>query len=171
MFRCRSCLDSTNKVASTQKQHPYTQLPLLSLLFRPLPVLSHSPRQRSIQSGLRSRPIPNEQLFTIQLTLIYYHHQHYYRGPPHQRPHQGQLPHGMKIWFWCFPLQQQTTKMAAFKLDIRFRSCYLPMETTLADASTSSSKLSYSSALQCECVCLRAQWSEIIMRLLPHVCP
>lgn len=103
-------------------------------------LLSHSPRLGSIQSGSCSAlPIPDERLFTIQLTVINYHHRHYYRDSttskgPSKPSHQGELSHGIKIWFWCFHVRQQTTKMAVFNSGIHFHSktSYLLFETSHA---------------------------------------
>lgn len=109
----------------THNDFTYTQLPLFPYhrCSNPSLLLSHSPRPRSIQSGFHSAlPIPDEQPFTIQLTVINYHHRHYYRDSstskaPSKPSHQGELSHGIQILFWCFHAQkQQTTKIAVLTL-------------------------------------------------------
>lgn len=106
-----------------------TQVPLFSYHRRSNPsrLLSRSLRLGSIQSGFHSAlPIPDEQPFTIQLTVINYHHRHYYHDSSTSKAsskpsHQGELSHGIKILFWCFHVQkQQTTKITVLTLALIF---------------------------------------------------
>lgn len=100
----------------------------LSLLFQPLPWLSHSPRLGSIKSGFHSALPPPPWWAAIchsAFIVINHHHHRYYPDSstskaPSKPPHRGKLSHGIKIWFWCFHVQQQTTKMAVFNLAFIF---------------------------------------------------